>query len=104
MSDHRRPQEIWVRNMLPGTVGKKKDKGVIRIELYGAAGFLRHARMFRPWLPPSGKGREEYLATRFRVRIGGRWMCGSTRYQLLLRSEIFEKYMQPAVQAAGVKR
>jgi len=95
MSETRTPEIIWEVS-LPGCKGKKQ----LKIELFPASLWREYAmrikdrKRFSPKIPSLPDAMNEYYATRYRIRVNGRFVLGPKKTFLTFsKEEIFQKYM-----------
>ncbi len=78
MSEHRQPEEVWIKR-LPQNEGKKTAKNCKqKIELfpahYWALDWEPGSKLFYPKPPLKSGARKEFWDTYYRVRVNGVWL------------------------------
>lgn len=98
MSDHRKRVETWYKS-LPPKLGKKvTKKRELKVELYPIYLWAKYwepsNKFFSPKLPMHSVKRLKYWATRYRVKVNGRWLKEEAKFQSFTKAELRYRFFR----------
>lgn len=98
MSDHRKHTLVWTQSVPRKRGTKKQKKDSFRIELCPASLWEDLwepcSTLFVPKVPLRLDDRRDYWDSRYRIRVNGKLVGSTGRYQMFTKAEIRERYFR----------